>query len=100
MEKNFVVVVSGKLVRSIDTGEGWYNTLDIVRENRWINESVFTGSEKQKMSAEVLTEKALLMVIPLNLMNNFLNETPIIRFKLLTHLVGELQKFQKLWVQA
>ena len=48
IENNLIFVAEGKLVRSIETGDGWYNTLDIVKENRWINETVLLENRKTK----------------------------------------------------
>jgi len=100
MDQNFIFVSEGKLVRSLNTGDGWYNTLDIVKENRWLNENVLLENRKTKMSAEVLTEKAVLMFIPMDRMRDFLQDFPSVRYKILQHILGEMEKYQRLWIQA
>ena len=100
MDQNFIFVSEGKLVRSLNTGDGWYNTLDIVKENRWLNENVLLENRKTKMAAEVLTEKAVLMFIPMDRMRDFLQDFPSVRYKILQHILGEMEKYQRLWIQA
>ena len=100
IKNNIIFVVEGKLVRSIETGDGWYNTLDIVKEKRWINENILLPSHKVKMSAEVLTEKAILLLLPLNDMETFLSREPSVEHKLFMHVLGEMEKYQKLWIQS
>ena len=100
IENNLIFVAEGKLARSIETGDGWYNTLDIVKENRWINETVLLKNRKVKMSAEILTDKAILMTIPLDGMEKFLKLENGVENKILNHVLGELEKYQRLWVQS
>ena len=98
--ENILIVAEGKLVRSIDVGDGWYNTLDIVKENRWINELILLENPKSRMTAEVLTEKAILMSIPKEFMKSTLNEEPTLKFNFLLHVLEEMEKYQRLWVQS
>ena len=100
MEENLIFVAEGKLVRSIDTGDGWYNTLDIVKENRWINEIVLLENCKTKLSAEVLTENAILMSIPLEEMKKIFKEIPSAEHEFLIHILKEMEKYQRLWIQS
>ena len=100
MENNLIFVAEGKLSRSLEAGDGWYNSLDVVKENRWINETVLLKKRKSKMSAEILTEKAILMFIPLEEMNKILNIDFGLNKKFLLHVLGEMEKYQKLWIQS
>ena len=100
MDQNFIFVAEGKLVRSVNAGDGWYNTLDIVKENRWLNENVLLENRKTKIAAEVLTEKAVLMLIPMDRMRDFLQDFPSVRAKIFQHILGEMEKYQRLWIQS
>ena len=100
LEQNFVFVAEGKLVRSIETNDGWYKTLDIIKENAWINDTVLLENPKSKMSAEVLTEKAILMLISIDDMKQLLVEFPDIEYKILQHVLSQMEKYQRLWVQS
>ena len=100
IEQNFIFVSEGKLVRSLRSGDGWYNTLDIVKENSWLNETVLLENRKAKMSAEILTDSAVIMLIPLDAMQKFLRDNPSIAKKFLQHILAEMEKYQRLWIQA
>ena len=100
LEQNFVFVAEGKLVRSIETNDGWYKTLDIIKENSWINDKVLLENQKSKMSAEVLTEKAILMLISIKDMEQLLVEFPDIEHKILQHVLSQMEKYQRLWIQS
>ena len=100
IEQNLIFVIEGKLVRNIETNDGWYKTLDIIKENAWVNETVLLEKQKAKMSAEVLTEKAQLMSIPLEDMKQLLKKFPDIDHKILQHILNQMEKYQRLWVQS
>ena len=100
IEDKLILVVEGKLVRSIETNDGWYKTLDIIKENGWINETVLLEKRKTKMSAEILTEKAILMKISLENMKQLLRDFPDVEYKILQHSLSQMEKYQRLWVQS
>ena len=100
IEQNLIFIAEGKLVRSIEANDGWYKTLDIIKENGWINETVLSENRKNKLSAEILTEKALLMLIPLEDMNKLLKEFPDVEYKILQYVLNQMEKYQRLWIQS
>ena len=100
LDKNLVFVVEGKLARSIDTGDGWFNTLDIVKADGWLNETVFLQKRRATISAEVLTEKATLMLVPLAKMEEILRDRPDISRAILRHALQQMEKYQTLWLQS
>ena len=100
IEQNLIFVIEGKLVRSIETNDGWYKTLDIIKENGWINETVLSEKRKNKMSVEILTEKAILITIPLENMKQLLRDFSDVEHKILQHTLSQMEKYQRLWVQS
>ena len=100
IEQNLIFIIEGKLVRSIETTDGWYNTLDIIKENGWINETVLLEKRKAKMSAEILTGKAILMTLPLEYMKQLLKEFPNVEYNILQYTLGQMEKYQRLWIQS
>ncbi len=100
LEENLVFVVEGKLARNVDTGDGWFNALDIISAGGWINETVFLQERRLKISAEVLTEKATLMLIPFTRMENILRGHPEIAKPILKHILRQMEKYQMLWLQS
>lgn len=100
LDKNLVFVVEGKLARSLDTGDGWFNALDIVKADGWLNETVFLQKRRAIISAEVLTEKATLILIPLPRMEEILRERPDIFKSIFRHALQQMEKYQTLWLQS
>ena len=99
-DKNFVFVVEGKVARNVDTGDGLYNTLDIMKHNGWINDTVLLPKRRTKISAEVLTERAVLLTIPLEKVKSALVNHSQIAMNVALHALQQMEKYQKLWIMA
>ena len=100
LEKNLVFVVEGKVSRSLDTGDGWFNALDIIKAGGGINESVFNPNRRAIISAEVLTEKATLLTIPIETFESATRQSPTLYKSVLQHVAAQMEKYQKLWIQS
>lgn len=100
LDKNLVFVVEGKLSRSLDTGDGWFNALDIIKAGGWINETVFNANRRAIISAEVLTEKATLLMIPLETFESATRQSPALYKSVLQHVASQMEKYQVLWLQS
>ena len=100
VENQLVFVLSGKVARSIECGDGWYNTLDILKENSWINENVMLPKHKVKISAEVITEQATILVVPLVNLMSTLKKSPLLAKNIIYHVMRQLEKYQRLWIQS
>ena len=100
LEENFIFVVDGKLARSVDTGDGWYNPIDIVRRNAFINPTNFLEERRLTLSAEVLTEQADLLLIPHNVLIDAFNHNPEIARGLVQYALSQMEKYQALWLQS
>ena len=100
LEKNLVFVVEGKISRSLDTGDGWFNALDIIKAGGLINENIFLPKRRATISAEVLTEKAVLMAIPLSNFEGAAMQYPAIYKSVLRHVLSQMEKYQMLWLQS
>ncbi len=100
VENQLVFVLTGKVARSIECGDGWYNTLDILKENSWINENVILPKHKVKISAEVITEQATILVVPLVNLMSTLKKSPLLAKNIIFHVMRQLEKYQRLWIQS
>lgn len=100
MEENLLFVAEGLLQRSMDAGDGWYNLLDLVGKNEWVNETTLLDNRTSHMAAEVLSEEATIVAIPLDKMRSVLRVEPEIKDKLLQHVLAEMEKYQKRWVHS
>ncbi len=100
IEEQLVFVVEGKVYRSIETGDGWYNTLDILKENSWVNETVLLSNRRTHLAAEVLTDQATFLVIPLLSAQAILAKSPKFGQNIIQHTMRQMEKYQRLWVQS
>ena len=100
IEENLVFVVKGKVARYLETGDGWYNALDIKSENTWINEIVLLPDHRCRLSAEVLTDQAVLLTVPLLVIQRLLNGSPRLSQNVIQHILRQMERYQKLWMQS
>lgn len=100
MDENLLFVVEGKLVRSIKDGEGWYRTLNIVKEGAWLNEGVLLEERKAEISIEVLSERAAILAVPKTAMKNILTTQPALWKNITGYVIAQLENFQRLWAQS
>lgn len=100
LSKNFILVTDGMLNRNIDVGDGWFNTLDMVPEGLPLNEAVLLENRRCKLAAEVVSETATLLIVPLDEMNKILKQSPQLWQNLARHALSEMENYQSIWVQA
>ena len=100
MGRDLLFVAEGKLVRSIEDSDGWYRTLGIAKEGTWLNETVMLDERKALLAAEVLSERATILAIPKESMENILALYPSFWPKITTHAIAQLETFQRLWAQS
>ncbi|MBR4383842.1 MAG: hypothetical protein IKP64_09825, partial [Selenomonadaceae bacterium] len=100
LEQKFIFVVGGKLARSVDTGDGWYNPIDIVKRNDFVNPTNLLEKRRLTISAEVLTEQADLLMIPHNVLLEAFNNNPEIARGLIQYALTQMEKYQALWLQS
>ena len=99
VDDNLVFVVEGKIARNVDTGDGWFKTLDIIKGGGWVNETIFLEKRRTTLSAEILTETATLLLIPLTKIQSVMRERPEISRAIIAHVLRQLEKYQALWLQ-
>lgn len=100
LKTHLVFLVEGKVARSMETGDGWYNALDIKKENRWLNELLFLEEKKAHLSVEVLTEQARFLLVPFTTVQAVLKRHPGLGINMLKYIARQLEKYQRLWVQS
>ena len=100
MSTDLLFVAEGKLVRSIEDSEGWFRTLNIGKEGAWLNETVMLEERKALLAAEVLSERATILAIPKSAMKNIISIYPGLWQNITTHVITQLENFQKLWAQS
>lgn len=100
LEKNFIFVADGILSRNVDTGDGWYNTLDIIEKNNFINPTSLLEKQLFKVSATVLTDQAELLTIPHDVFVEVLRKNPEITLSVMNGALRQMERYQFLWMQS
>ena len=100
LKDNLIFVVEGKLARSLDTGDGWFKALDIISKGGWLNENILLESRRTNISAEVLTERATILTIPLEKAESLFIKHPDAVKPFFTHILKQMEKYQLLWIES
>lgn len=100
LAKNFIFVVDGKLARNVDAGDGWYNPIDIVGKNAFVNPTNFLERQRLTLSAEVLSEQAELLTIPRDVLTEAAQKNSDIALSLMTYALEQMERWQVLWLQS
>jgi CRP-like cAMP-binding protein len=74
--------------------------LDIRVETSWINELALLPDRKCHLSAEVLTEQVVLLMVPLSPLERLTEASPRLAQNIIQHTVRQLESYQKLWMQS
>ena len=100
LAKNFIFIVEGKLARNVDTGDGWYMPLDIVRRNNFVNPANLLDKQRLTLSAEVLTERVELLTIPHDILLDILRKNADLSLTMMTFALEQMERWQLLWLQS
>ena len=100
LKNNFIFVVEGKLARNVDTGDGWYNPIDVAKKNSFINPTNFLDKQRFILSAEVLTEQAELLLIPRNVLIEIVLKNPEVMLSVMNYALEKMERYQALWLQS
>ena len=97
MARNFIIVTDGMVNHNIDAGDGWFNTLDMVTAGLPLNEAVLIENRRCKLAAEVVSETATLLIVPLEEMNKILKRAPQLWQNIARHALSEMENYQSIW---
>ena len=100
LKKYFIFVANGKLVRNVDTGDGWYNPLDVVAKNSFVNPTNLLDKQRLILSAEVLTEQTELLIIPRDVLIEASRDNSEIALSLMNFALTQMERYQILWLQS
>ena len=100
LNQNFIFVADGLLSRNIDTGDGWYNALDIIEKNSFVNPTSLLDKQMYKVSAAVLTDQAELLLIPRDVFTEVLKKNSEIALSIMKYALEQMQRWQTIWLQA
>ena len=100
LNENFIFVANGLLSRNVDIGDGWYNTLDIIEKNAFVNPANFLEKQRFTLSATVLTDKAELLLIPHNVFIEILRKNPEVSMSVMEYALEQMERYQLIWLQS
>jgi len=99
-KENFIFVADGILSRNLDTGDGWYNTLDIIEKNCFINPTNLLDEQRFKLSVTVLTEQADLLLVPHDVLIETMRKNAEVAMLIMNHALEQMERYQIVWLQA
>ena len=100
LSENFIFVADGILSRNVDTGDGWYTTLDIIEKNCFVNPMNFLELQPFEVSVTVLTDQAELLIIPHDVFIEIIRKTPEVAMSLMNYALEQLGRYQILWLKT
>ena len=98
IDKNFIFVADGILSRNADTGDGWYNTLDIIEKNTFVNPTYLLDERPFKISATVLSDTAELLTLPHDTFIEILLRNVEVTFSVMNYALEQMGRYQSLWL--
>lgn len=99
--KNFVILTKGRAVRNVDTGDGWYRTLDIVKERSILNMTMgVLEKPRLPMAIEILIDESEAVFIKRDSLISLIRKNSLVGKNLLVHALKEMEKYQYLWIQS
>ena len=100
LKKYFIFVADGKLVRNVDAGDGWYNPIDVVGKNSFVNPTNLLEKQRLTLSAEVLTEQAELLILPRDVLIETSRNNTEVALSLMNYALEQMERWQILWLQS
>ena len=98
---SLVILTKGKAVRNVDTGDGWYRTLDIVKDNSVLNMTMgVLEKPRLPMAIEILTDEAEAIYIKKTSLISLIRKNSLVGKNVLVHALKEMEKYQYLWIQS
>lgn len=93
-------LAEGQVARLMDSGSGWLNMLDVALDGAWINDTVLLPKCKSKSAAEVISEEARIVAVPVDDFEAVLCAEPKIMRCFLLHALKEMEKYERRWAET
>lgn len=93
-------LAEGQVARLMDSGSGWLNMLDVALDGAWINDTVLLPKCKSKSAAEVISEEARIVAVPVDDFEAVLCSEPKIMRCFLLHALKEMEKYERRWAET
>ena len=100
LTSKLIFLVEGRAALSIESNSGWYNVLEMKIAGLPLNENIFLSEKKYKVAAEILSEQAVILEIPIEDMRAILNQNPELWQNIAEFSINELANYKKLWIKS
>jgi len=100
LTSKLIFLVEGRAALSIESNDGWYNVLEMKIAGLPLNENIFLSEKKYKVAAEILSEQAVMLEIPIENMRAILNQNPELWQNIAEFSINELANYKKLWIKS
>lgn len=91
-------LLDGTAVRLMENRKGWLNMLDFVKKGTWLNENVFLEKKPSRIFIEIVSESAVLVEIPKEVMEMLIDEEPFLMRRMFMHALSEMEKYRRFWI--
>ncbi len=100
LNDNFAFVLQGRVARNVDSGDGWYVTLDILKDKSLLNATSFLEKPRLPISLEVLTDEAQIIFIKKEAVEKIAQKDYNLSRSIISYALSEMEKYQYLWIQS
>jgi len=100
LTSKLIFLVEGRAALSMESNSGWYNVLEMKIAGLPLNENIFLSEKKYKVVAEILSEQAVILEIPIEDMRAILNQNPELWQNIAEFSINELANYKKLWIKS
>lgn len=100
LKENFIFIADGLLSRNVNTGDGWYNTLDIIERNSFVNPTYLLEKKLYTVSAAILTDQAELLIVPHDVFIEILRKNSAVAMSVMNYALDQMQRWQTIWLQS
>ena len=91
-------LLDGTAVRLMENRKGWLNMLDFVKKGTWLNENVFLEKKPSRIFIEIVSESAVLVEIPKEVMEMLIDEEPFLMRRMFMNVLSEMEKYRRFWI--
>ena len=99
LQTDMLFVLSGKVIRSRDSGDGWLDMIDIQGPGTLVNEMALLAPESV-LAVEAAAEKVSILAVPLENFVSLIQADRGIGLPLTRHLLRELDIYEKRWMKS
>ena len=79
---------------------GWYNPIDVVGKNSFVNPTNLLEKPRLTLSAEVLSEQVQLLILPRDVLIEASRDNSEVALSLMNFALEQMERWQVLWLNS